>query len=104
MPAAAQTADTPDGSPPIDTLTEALSVAYYNNATLQEQRAALRQADENVPAAISGWRPSVTLTGSAGRVVGTETQLIGGSDFTENLNQNRNEAIGQATLDRKSVV
>ena len=104
LPAAAQTADAPPagiaptGVAPIDTLTEALSVAYYNNATLQEQRAALRQADENVPAAISGWRPSVTLTGSAGRVVGTETQLIGGSDFTENLDQNRNEAIGQATL------
>jgi outer membrane protein len=99
LPAVAQTAAAPaTGTPPINTLTQALSVAYYNNATLQEQRAALRQADENVPAAISGWRPTVTLTGSAGRVVGTETQLIGGSDFTENLNQNRNEAIGQATL------
>jgi outer membrane protein len=90
--AAAQTAP----PPPINTLTQALAVAYYNNATLQEQRAALRQADENVPAAISGWR----LTGSAGRGVGASTQLLSGTDVaeTETLTQNRDEAIGQATL------
>ncbi len=94
--AAAQTAP----PPPINTLTQALAVAYYNNATLQEQRAALRQADENVPAAISGWRPTVTLTGSAGRGVGASTQLLSGTDVaeTETLTQNRDEAIGQATL------
>ena len=99
--AAAQTALPPPASS-ISTLTEALAVAYYNNATLQEQRAALRQADENVPAAISGWRPTVSLSGSAGRVVGSETQFIPGSIFssssTEQLSENRNEAIGQATL------
>lgn len=85
--------------PQINTLTEALAAAYYNNATLQEQRATLRQADENVPAAISGWRPTVTLNGTAGRVVGSETQLIPDSGgFTETLNENHDEAIGQATL------
>jgi len=106
LPALAQTAPLTDAPPsvatPINTLTQALSVAYYNNATLQEQRAALRQADENVPAAISGWRPTVTLDGSAGRVVGSATQFIPAEGFSpsssEKLEENRDEATGQATL------
>jgi outer membrane protein len=52
--------------PPV-TLAQALSEAYANNATLQEQRATLRATDENVPTAISGWRPTVTLDATAGR-------------------------------------
>ena len=82
----------------INTLTEALAAAYYNNATLQAQRAALRQADENVPAAISGWRPTVELTGTAGRVVGNEQQQVLQFQLPELINQNRDEALGQATL------
>ncbi len=57
---------------PPATLTDALVDAYYNNPTLQQQRAALRQADEEVPAALSGWRPTVTLNGEYGRVTGSE--------------------------------
>jgi outer membrane protein len=103
LPAAAQRVAmspgaTPAGALPINTLTQALAVAYYNNATLQEQRAALRQADENVPAAIAGWRPTVTLSGTAGRVLGSTTELLTGSDFTTTINENRTEALGQATL------
>jgi outer membrane protein len=94
-PATAQIAD---GDAPINTLTEALAAAYYNNATLQAQRAALRQADEDVPAAISGWRPTVELTGTAGRVVGQETDNIPGINAPESINQNRNEALGEVTL------
>jgi outer membrane protein len=48
------------------TLTEALAAAYLNNPTLQAQRARLRETDEGVPQALSGWRPTVTFTGSAG--------------------------------------
>lgn len=54
------------------TLTQALVAAYYNNPTLQEQRAALRATDENVPAALAGWRPTVQMQGSYGRVTGNE--------------------------------
>jgi len=82
----------------INTLTEALAASYYNNASLQEQRAALRQADEDVPAAISGWRPTVELTGSAGRVVGNETDNVPVLNEPENIPQNRDEALGEATL------
>jgi outer membrane protein len=93
FPAAAQI----DGSvPQINTLTEALATAYYDNAALQEQRAALRQADENVPAALAGWRPTVTLTGSAGRISGTDRQLVFATP--ENIDERRNEALGEVTL------
>jgi outer membrane protein len=48
------------------TLTEALSYAYNNNPQLLAQRALLRSTDEQVPQALSGWRPTVTFTGEAG--------------------------------------
>jgi outer membrane protein len=60
---------------PPQTLVQALSEAYANNATLQEQRAALRATDENVPTAMSGWRPTVTLDATAGRSSSTVKQL-----------------------------
>jgi outer membrane protein len=53
------------------TLEAALSQAYANNPTLQTARAQLRVVDENVPQALSGWRPSVTIAGSAGYNSGT---------------------------------
>lgn len=48
-------------------LEEALSLAYSNNPTLAAARAALRATDEQVPQALSDWRPSVTLSGDAGK-------------------------------------
>jgi outer membrane protein len=48
------------------TLTEAFAYAYTNNPQLLAQRAALRAADEGVPQALAGWRPTVNFTGSAG--------------------------------------
>ncbi|MBV9967622.1 MAG: TolC family outer membrane protein [Alphaproteobacteria bacterium] len=48
------------------TLTEAFAYAYNNNPQLLAQRALLRSTDESVPQALSNWRPTVTLTGSAG--------------------------------------
>ncbi|MDE8348430.1 MAG: TolC family outer membrane protein [Acidocella sp.] len=56
----------PSADGPPTTLVQALSEAYANNATLQEQRASLRATDEGVPTAMSGWRPTVSLTGSFG--------------------------------------
>jgi TolC family type I secretion outer membrane protein len=48
------------------TLSEALSAAYNNNPTLLAERAQLRATDEQVPQALSGWRPTVQATGSLG--------------------------------------
>lgn len=88
------------------TLTQALSEAYADNPTLQEQRANLRATDENVPAALAGWRPTVEIQGTAGRITGTSEEAFPGTNpFTgqstltrATLAQSRNEAIGQLTV------
>jgi outer membrane protein len=49
-----------------DTLDQALMKAYQNNPTLNSQRAVVRQTDELVPQALSGYRPTVSATGSIG--------------------------------------
>jgi outer membrane protein len=49
-----------------ETLESALVLAYTNNPQLNSQRAIVRQTDETVPQALSGYRPKVTLTGNLG--------------------------------------
>jgi outer membrane protein len=49
-----------------DTIEAALVRAYQNNPQLNAQRAQVRSTDENVPQALSGYRPKVSLTASAG--------------------------------------
>ncbi|MFZ0846662.1 MAG: TolC family outer membrane protein, partial [Pseudolabrys sp.] len=49
-----------------ETLESAIVLAYQNNPTLNSQRAATRAADENVPQALSGYRPKVSVTASGG--------------------------------------
>src|SRR5258706_7201866 len=48
------------------TLEQAITAAYVNNPTLNAQRAAVRATDENVPRALSGYRPTVTVAAGAG--------------------------------------
>src|SRR5437763_16939983 len=47
-------------------LTDALAEAYNTNPQLLAQRALLRATDEQVPQALSFWRPQVTFTGQIG--------------------------------------
>lgn len=49
-----------------ETLSEALATAYQVNPTLMASRAELRQTDERAPQARAGWRPTVSLSASAG--------------------------------------
>ena len=49
-----------------DTLEWALVQAYQNNPSLNAQRASLRAIDENVPQALSGYRPKVSATAGGG--------------------------------------
>ena len=49
-----------------DTLEWALVQAYQNNPSLNAQRASLRATDENVPQALSGYRPKLSVTGNGG--------------------------------------
>jgi outer membrane protein len=64
-----------------DTLEWALVQAYQNNPSLNAQRAALRVIDENVPQALSGYRPKISLTAQGGYNYENATQQfpIGGS-------------------------
>src|SRR6266851_3464431 len=55
------------------TLEQAITAAYVNNPTLNAQRAAVRATDENVPKALSGYRPTVTGAASAARTALTTT-------------------------------
>ena len=49
-----------------DTIEWALVQAYQNNPSLNAQRASLRSTDENVPQALSGYRPKIAATATAG--------------------------------------
>lgn len=93
LPAATQAA-------PPATLTEALVQAYYNNPTLQQQRATLRQADEGVPTALAGWKPTVTVQGDIGRVTGSQKQtfISNGQPYDTKTPENGTEKTAQITL------
>jgi outer membrane protein len=59
-----------DGSPnpaAAEKIEAALARAYQNNPQLNAQRAAVRQTDEGVPQALSGYRPSISANASAGK-------------------------------------
>ncbi|MEA2863082.1 MAG: outer membrane protein [Bradyrhizobium sp.] len=64
-----------------DTIEAALVRAYQNNPQLNAQRALVRSTDENVPQALSGYRPKVALTASAG-VQYTDTLTTAGGNAT----------------------
>jgi outer membrane protein len=49
-----------------DTLSDTLAYAYAYNTQLAAARAHLRGVDEQVPQALAGWRPTVTVNGSGG--------------------------------------
>ncbi len=69
------------------TLTEALATAYSNNPSLQAARAQLRSVDENVPQALAGWRPQVSLSGNAGYndLYTKEKSKLSGTTTTSNV-------------------
>jgi outer membrane protein len=64
-----------------DTIDAALVRAYQNNPQLNAQRAQVRFTDENVPQALSGYRPRVAVTASAGTQY-TDTLSTTGGDAT----------------------
>jgi TolC family type I secretion outer membrane protein len=70
------------GSADAETLADALAAAYANNPTLQAARAQLRQTDEQVPQALSNWRPTVSIDGQVGEA--WEQQEINGDSGAEN--------------------
>src|SRR5229473_3962258 len=65
-----------------DTIEAALVRAYQTNPQLNSQRASVRATDENVPQALSGYRPRVALTASAGYQYTDTNTTAGGSPTT----------------------
>src|SRR6202041_2084505 len=65
-----------------DTIEAALVRAYQNNPQLNAQRASVRSTDENVPQALSGYRPKVAVTASAGYQYTDTNSTLGGSATT----------------------
>ncbi len=72
-----------------ETLESALARAYSGNPSLDAQRAAVRATDENVPRALSGYRPTVSASGTIGAnyATGRTTSSLTGteSNFRQNL-------------------
>jgi outer membrane protein len=64
-----------------ETMESALVRAYRDNPQLNAQRASVRSTDENVPQALSGYRPKVNLTASVGYQY-TDTLTTAGGDET----------------------
>ncbi|HTI02356.1 MAG TPA: TolC family outer membrane protein [Acidisoma sp.] len=82
-------------------LSQALAAAYANNPTLQAERANLRATDEGVPSALAGWKPTVTVSGSAGYTQGNITapsSNIYGQSISTTTDQNRDVAQVAGTI------
>jgi len=84
------------------TLEEALVAAYDTNPQLLQERANLRAVDENVPKALSGWRPTVVLNGSGGYTSENQSSKIGSTLITPggtvNQDLNRDTLTAEATV------
>jgi outer membrane protein len=65
-----------------DTVESALAAAYQNNPQLNVQRAIVRQTDEQVPQALSGYRPRLSVTATGGMLSGSETEFFPGTPST----------------------
>ncbi len=68
-----------------ESMSGALALAYSNNPDINSQRAAVRAADENVPAAKAGWLPKVTAQGSLGYQVNNVGNAFGQAGTNQKL-------------------
>src|SRR5882724_4508023 len=68
-----------------DTIEAALVRAYQTNPQLNSQRAQVRVTDENVPQALSGYRPKVAVTASRTRAA--ESQVSAAREALRVLEQ-----------------
>jgi outer membrane protein len=64
-----------------ETMESALAKAYQNNPQLNAQRAIVRQTDEGVPQALSGYRPNIAANASIGRQYSDVTQSLPPTSF-----------------------
>jgi len=83
-----------------ETLPSALARAYKVNPQLNSQRAIVRQTDEGVPQALSGYRPRISAGAQVGEQFTSQQNRIGGASLTSTATtQPRNVGItAQQTL------
>ncbi|MBU6499991.1 MAG: TolC family outer membrane protein [Rhodospirillales bacterium] len=84
-----------------ETLQGAMTRAYSTNPALLAERANLRATDENVPAALAGWRPQVSISASAGYADGYDIQHTTsaiGAPVNTRLTENRGEHSEQLNV------
>lgn len=65
-----------------ETLAQALVSAFQGNPTLRADRARQRATDENVPQALSGWRPTVSASGTVGHQLQYVSPPAGPTNYT----------------------
>ena len=80
------------------TLAEALAATYSTQPALLAERAKLRATDENVPQALSGWRPTVVMAGTAGYGDGVSRAFTSTIGRYINLKTDRTIGTAQATV------
>jgi outer membrane protein len=78
------------------TLQDSLAQAYLTNPSLRAVRATLRSVDEGVPQALSGWRPTIVLSGGPGYGDGSSRSASSAGTFYSR--QNRDIFSAQASL------
>jgi outer membrane protein len=71
-----------------ETLDSALVQAYLNNPSLNSQRAAVRATDENVPQALSGYRPKVSISATGGQQSLSSTTRVVSPNLPANVPPN----------------
>lgn len=94
VPAGVIGAAAPAGAQPLQ---EALAAAYSNNPTLLAARAQLRVTDENVPQALSGWRPTVSIVSNVGWT-NSQNRLALASGRTQVTETDRTTSSNQLTI------
>ncbi|HVJ54977.1 MAG TPA: TolC family outer membrane protein [Aliidongia sp.] len=81
------------GAARAESLKDVLGRAYANNAEIAAQRYSQRAIDEQLPQALSGWRPTATLTGDVTR--GRQYFNFGGSAVSMLTNKTAAVTIAQ---------
>jgi TolC family type I secretion outer membrane protein len=88
----------------VDSFRQALLNAYRSNPSLQGERARQRGTDELVPAAKSGWRPTITAQGSISREYSDSNPHVAHETTTpKNLNIALSQPIFRGFKTREGV-
>lgn len=86
-----------------ETLLSALARAYAGNPDLNQSRAAVRVRDEDMPKALAGMRPKVSIQASAGPLYGNLRLPAGRNAMTGQRQFTQEEYTGLSARRRRST-